>query len=322
MRVAVLGCPAYGAKLYRTDPHAFYQGEKTLEAVREALESLGHEVEVVRAGPGMLQTLGELGPDVVFNIATGYSTKREQGHIAAMLEFLGVPFTGSGSLGHMLGLEKHLAKMVWLSRDVPTPRFDIVYTPEDVIKKDLRYPVIVKPSGEGSSVGITADSVRKSPEEALELARDLLEVFEPPILVEEYVEGREFTVALLGYPEVRALPVEEIVFQEDRMFTYSVKTRDQVVPVCPADLPEDLANRIQTVAIQAFKALKCRDIGRVDIRLSRDGSPYVLEVNTLPGLQPGYSEVPRIAEKAGMDYRELVAEILDCAIKRRGERRC
>ncbi len=322
MRVSVLACPERGARMYQADPHAFYQGEKTLEAVSQALKSLGHEVEVVRAGPDMLQALGDLGPDVVFNIATGYSSKREQGHIAAMLEFLGVPFTGSGSVGHMLGLEKHLAKMVWLSRDVPTPKFDVIYTEADDLKKDLRYPVIVKPSGEGSSVGITGDSVKNDPEDALELARELLKVFEPPILVEEYVEGREFTVALLGYPDVRALPVEEIIFHEDGMYTYSVKSRDHVIPVCPADLPEEVAYEVQSIAIQAFKALKCRDIGRVDIRLSNDGRPYVLEVNTLPGLQPGYSEVPRIAEKAGMDYPTLVGEILDCATKRKTERRC
>lgn len=322
MRVAVLACPERGARMYQTDPHAFYQGEETVEAVRRALKSLGHEVEVVRAGPGMLQALGDLGPHVVFNIATGYSSKREQGHIAAMLEFFGVPFTGSGSVGHLLGLEKHLAKMVWLSRGVPTPEFDVIYSEEDDIKKDLRYPVIVKPSGEGSSVGITADSVKDSPEDARALARELLKVFEPPILVEEYLEGREFTVALFGYPDVRALPVEEIIFHEDGMYTYSVKSRDHVIPVCPADLPEEVAHQVQTIAIQAFKALNCRDIGRVDIRLSSDGRPYVLEVNTLPGLQPGYSEVPRIAEKAGMDYPTLIAEILNCAIKRRTERRC
>lgn len=314
--VAVLACPESDSRLYQIDPHALRQGEATLEAVRDALSDLGHTVSVVRTGPGMWKALTELSPDIVFNIATGYSSKRDQMNIAAVLELLGVPYTGSGPLGHALGLYKHLAKMVWVTRGVPTPRFDLVYDGTSEIRKDLRYPVMVKPSSEGSSVGITAESIKRDPEDALDLARKLLEAFEPPVLVEEYVEGREFTVALLGYPEPRALPVEEIVFPDGGMYTYAVKSRDHIVPVCPADLPDDLAGRIGAVAMKAFTSLGCRDVGRVDIRLSPEGIPYVIEVNTLPGLQPGYSEVPRIAEKAGLDYRELVAEILNCAVRR------
>ena len=136
------------------------------------------------------------------------------------------------------------------------------------------------------------------------MAQRLLDSLEPPVLVEEYISGREFTVAVVGYPEPIALPVEEIVFNGSGMYTYDVKARDHVTPICPAPIPEDLSRKLQDIAIRAFEAIGCRDIARVDIRLSQDEEhPFALEINTLPGLMPGYSEVPRIAEAAGITSR-------------------
>ena len=181
----------------------------------------------------------------------------------------------------------------------------------------LEFPVIVKPAAEGSSVGISEASVAPDEASALEQVKSVAGLYGLPVLVEEFVSGREFTVGVIGYPEPRALPVEEIVFKKGGMYTYDVKSRDAVKPVCPAEIPPEAAIEIQDLAVRTFGAVGCTDVARVDVRVSPEGKPYVLEINTLPGMMPGYSEVPRMAEMSGLSFRTLVEMILDGALKRR-----
>ena len=308
------------APLYLVDPHAREQSIRTRDAVCAALQDLGHSVTVVEAGPPMLGKLSSLSPDVVFNLATGYRTKKEQANIAAMLEMSGIPFTGSPFRAHVLGLHKHMAKMVMGLHGIPTPRFALVHEHSQIapdLVSMLRFPVIVKPAAEGSSTGISPDSVAGDPESVSRTAEEVLERFGAPALIEEFVDGREFTVGLVGYPEPAVLPIEEIVFPGGGIYTYEVKSRDAVLPVCPADISSEMNAELQEIAWRTFNAVGCLDLGRVDIRLSRDGRPYVLEINTLPGLMPGYSEIPRMAEKAGISYTELVRRVLEGALLRR-----
>jgi len=320
--VAVVTSPTKGTRLSIYDPHSVEQTKVTSEAVCKALSKLGHQVKVLEAGSSLLLDLEHVHPDAVFNIATGYQTKKDQANIAAMLELSGIPFTGSGFRAHVIGLQKHLAKMLFQLHGIPTPKFLVFNSIEDVrkqknsLKQDLRFPVIVKPAAEGSSVGISKESVVNDFAKVESLVAKVINDFGAPVLAEEFISGREFTVALLGYPEPRVLPVEEIIFNEAGMYTYGVKSVDNVKPVCPADIPEDLKESIQLAAKNAFMAVGCRDVGRVDIRVSEDGTPFVLEVNTLPGLMPEYSEVPRIAQKAGIDYTRLIHTILEGALKR------
>jgi D-alanine-D-alanine ligase len=277
-------------------------------------------VTVVDAGPLLLERLSRAKADVIFNLATGLNSKKDQANIAAMLELSGVPFTGSTCHAHILGLHKHLAKMMMGLHGIPTPRFRVVTDPSVSpleLASGLDFPVIVKPAAEGSSAGISRESVALDPESAVLQVRRLYGQFGPAILVEEFIDGREFTVGLVGYPYPAALPVEEIVFQEAGILTYDVKTRDSVRPVCPANIPEEQACELQDLAKRTFRAIGCRDLARVDIRVSRDGKPYVLEINTLPGLMPGYSEMARMAEQTGMAYAELVRRVLDGALFRR-----
>lgn len=322
MRVAVVTNQIGDTQLNRLDPHAAEQAEVTLRAVLEALRELGHEAIPVEVRPSLLIDLQNVAPDAIFNIATGYRSKRDQANIVAALELSGIPFTGSSFRAHVMGLHKYLTKFIMEMADIPTPGFCVVDAnrkmPSQERLSKLKLPVIVKPGAEGSSLGITQDSVTGDLSKVPGLAQDLLDRFGPPVLIEEYIDGREFTVGLLGYPEPAVLPVEEIVFKEGAMYTYAVKSRDRVTPVCPADIPEELALEIQSIAKRVFEALDCRDLARVDIRLSRDGRPYVLEINTLPGLMPGYSEFPRIAQIAGYDYKSLVQKILEGALLRRG----
>jgi len=305
------------------DPNAKRQAQVTCEAVAQALSDLNYDVKLIEAGPQLLLDLEAAQPDAVFNIATSYRTRQDQANIAAMLELSGIPFTGSGSAAHFTGLHKHMAKMTFTANGIPTPRFEVIYDSRhiengiDTLINELAKPVIVKPAAEGSSVGIYPESVTEDPEHAKYMAQRLLESLEQPVLVEEYIAGREFTVAVVGYPEPVALPVEEIVFDSHGMYTYDVKARDNVTPVCPARIPEKLSRKLQDMAVRAFKAVGCRDIARVDIRLCKhQRRPFALEINTLPGLMPKYSEVPRIAEAAGISYPELIDMILQGALQR------
>jgi D-alanine-D-alanine ligase len=281
---------------------------------------LGHRITAVEVSPSLLDRLAAVDPDVIFNLATGYRSKRDQANIAAMLEISGIPFTGSGAHTHLLGLHKHLTKATMDVFGIPTPRYRIVQSEvratADMLS-GLDFPVIVKPASEGSSVGIGDDSVASDPESAIAKARDVGGRYGFPVLVEEFISGREFTIGLVGYPEPVALPVEEIVFKKSRMFTYDVKLRDAVEPVCPAQIPPECALELEDLAMRTFRAVGCSDVARVDIRVSTDGKPYVLEINTLPGLMPGYSEIPRMAERSGLPFRALVERILDGALMRR-----
>lgn len=305
---------------YAEDPHAKRQSSATSDAVCTALGELGHRVTVVEVGPLMLGRLSELDPDAVFNIATGYRTRKDQASIAATLELCGLPFTGSGARGHTVGLHKHLAKATMGIYGIPTPGFRVIDS-ESALRAEtlegLRFPVIVKPASEGSSVGISGTSVANDAVSAKAQANRVKEQYGLPVLVEEFVSGREFTVGVIGYPDPKTLPVEEIVFKKGGMYTYDVKSRDTVTPVCPAQIPPEAALEIENLAMRTFHAVGCKDIARVDIRVSPDGRPYVLEINTLPGLMPGYSEVPRMAEMTGMPYRILIETILHGALIRR-----
>ena len=276
-------------------------------------------MSVIEAGPSILLDIESTKPEVLVNLATGYRSKRDQANVAAMLELTDIPFTGPTAHGHIVGLHKHLAKMVMNTVGVPTPPFRVAFGEGDLndgLTQGLKFPVIVKPAAEGSSVGITTDSVVADHSGALRVASEVLRDFGPPVLVEEFISGREFTVALLGYPRLKALPVEEIIFKEGTMYTYGVKARDNVTVRCPADIPGDLAASLQAMAVRAASAVGCRDAARVDIRLTGDGVPYVLEVNTLPGMMPDYSEFPRIAAEVGISYTEIVKTLVDGAIKR------
>jgi D-alanine-D-alanine ligase len=323
MRVCVITAPTGDCPLNRYDPHAREQTCRTRDAVVRSLKDLKHEVSVIEAGPSMLLDIESMKPEVLVNLATGYRTKKDQANIAAVLELSGIPFTGPTVHGHIVGLHKHLAKMVMQAIGVRTPPFRVAFGDDDLnagLTEGLKFPVIVKPASEGSSAGITADSVVTDKTGAIQVASKVLKDFGPPVLVEEYISGREFTVALLGHPRMRALPVEEIIFNEGDMYTFGVKVRDNVTVKCPADIPGHLAATLQEMAVRAASAVGCRDAARVDIRLDGDGTPYVLEVNTLPGMMPDYSEFPRIAQQVGITYTELVETLVGGAVKRgRGE---
>lgn len=302
------------------DPHGATQRRRTVASVSQALGDLGHDVITLAFSPDLYQDLTRAGrPDLVFNLATGAGSRAYQAHIAALLELAGVAFTGSGMFAHSLALQKATAKAVFRAAGLPTADWAVV-PPGAPLSGELPLPALVKPVAEGSSLGIHAGSVVADRAGAQVAVARIHAEFREPALIESFLTGREFTVAVLGNSPPRALPAEELVFATGHstgFYTVGVKARDEARPVCPADCDPSLSRELARLAEGAFTALGCRDYARVDIRLDAGGRPNLLEVNTLPGLEVGYSDLPRIAEAAGVCYRDLINAIAQLALGRR-----
>jgi len=236
----------------------------------------------------------------------------EDGSLQGALEQLGIPYTGSGVMASSVGMDKITTKIIWLSKNIPTPRYATVTPGDDLdaIVAELGLPLIVKPPLEGSTIGITKVEQAEQFEAAVALAAGFDEV----ILAEEFVTGREFTVAVLGSGKnARALPIVEIVAPQGNYDYQNKYFSDDTRYHCPADLPAELTAAIQKHAVDAYRALGCEGWGRVDVLVrERDMRPFLLEVNTSPGMT-SHSLVPMAARAEGISYEELCVEILRSA---------
>lgn len=302
--------------------HADLQKEATANIVSQIL-SKKYETEKIVVDEKIIEVLSKKDFNIIFNLSTGVRGESRQSQIPAVLEMLGLPYVGSGVLAHSLALNKAVAKQIFNFHKVPTPNFQIFYTGEEEVEQSLIFPLIVKPACEGSGCGIHKDSVVYNEEALLNKTKELLRLYQPPVLVEEFIEGREFTVGILGNGKDRiVLPIMEIDFEDvpeeyGKFYTFEVKHDwgDKTKYHCPAAISAELERDIIKSASRAFEVLECRDIARVDVRV-REGKPYIIEINSLPGLQPVYSDLPKMANTAGMSYEELINLILEAAIKR------
>jgi len=304
-----------------SDEHAEYDSPQALEAIREAIRGLGHEVVDFEVDAGLPARLAAAPVDVVFNIAEGSGPRSREAHVPAVLELLGIACTGSDPLTLGLTLDKPLAKTVVAARGVRVPRGTVMTGGREEIPDGLAFPLIVKPAHEGSSKGIGDDAVVMDEAALRALVRRALERYGQPVLVEEYVAGRELTVAVLGSPP-RVLPLLEVVFLGDPPTpVYSFRMKLRFVPEvryeAPARLTEADRAAVEAAALECFAALGCRDVARLDFRLGADGEVTFLECNALPGLAPGWSDLCLAAEAAGIAYPDLIAEILGGALARR-----
>jgi D-alanine-D-alanine ligase len=307
-----------------TDSFEEFDAEETIDAIQKVLESDGHEVIRLGGSGHLIDRLRQAPIDIVFNIAEGLKGRNREAHIPALLEFFDIPYTGSDPLTLSLTLDKSMAKKIVMSEGIPTPRFRKVERMEDLKGVELRFPLFVKLCFEGSSKGIRLDSKVLAPPSLEEKVRWLLENYGPPVLVEEFVAGPEFTIGVLGNEDPTVLGVMQIeikgIAQEEAIYSLEVKRdwEERVRYHCPAPVDESLLKRIEEVALRAYRALDCRDVSRVDIRVGENGTPYFLEINPLPGLSPVYGDLPIMAKKMGWDYSRLVKTIFHCALKRYG----
>ncbi len=307
--------------LSESDAEAEFDPQQTIDIIVGSLEALGHEVLRTEADPRFPLRLAEADPDVVFNIAEAVGGRAREAYVPAVCEMMGYAYTGSDPTTLAVALDKALTKMVLAQAGVPTPAFKLVKRMADLDGLGLGYPLIVKPNEEGSSKGLGPANLVESADGLHEIVEHLFTDYEQAVIIEECALGREFTVGLLGTDEPVALPLLEFVYLDtSRPPIYDIELKqdppDKIRHVCPADVDDALRERIVDVARRAFLALRCRDMGRVDVRLDADGDPQVLEVNPLPGLAPRYSDVCKMTESLGWPHTKLIDHILQPAIAR------
>jgi D-alanine-D-alanine ligase len=300
---------------------AEFDSPTTVAAIATALQALGHEVERVGHVRSLAARLvAGWRCDLVFNIAEGVAGFGRESQVPALLEAYDIPYTFSDPLVCALTLHKGMAKHVARGCGVPTPSFVLVTIPEEAAAVTLPLPLFAKPVAEGSSKGVTAKSLVTTRPALVEVCAELLREYRQPVLVEEFLSGREFTVGILGTgPEACALATLEVVLRDGAdEGAYSYRNKTQWRDLVEYRLLETGAMRddVEDVALATWRCLGCRDAGRVDVRLDGAERPQMLEVNPLAGLTPGYSDLPIMAELTGMDYGTLIGEILRCTLAR------
>jgi D-alanine-D-alanine ligase len=301
----------------------------TVEAVRDHLTAAGMEVSqlaVCRDPRVLVSGLRRERPDVVFNLFEGLADQSDtEAHVAGVLEWMGIPFTGSPSHTLCLARNKHLTKHLLKGAKLPTPEFFVV-DELPVAPSPLEWPVIVKPATQDASVGLDQGSVVTSQSRLEERVASLLDAYGPPVLVEQFIRGREFNVALLETPELQVLPISEILFvSKDPDFwpivTYEAKWKpgtndyEMTPPRYPALVSPRLAERVASLAKKAFRLLGCRDYARVDFRVRAGGKPYILEVNP----NPDFSPVAGLAgglQSAGLTHAQFTLDLVHAALAR------
>lgn len=265
---------------------------------------------------------------LIFNLCEGaFSKSSLEMNVAALFELYGARYTGSGPLALGLALDKGMAKDILRARSVPTPGYAVMDAPPDAMPGSLKFPLIVKPLREDASVGITSKAVVNSFSELRERVEFITKRYFQPAIVEEYIDGREFNIAVLGNGDAkRALPPSEILFvdfPEDRpkIVCYESKWVEEspffrkTVPSCPADVAPELCDELQAVALRAYAVIGCRDYARVDMRVGRDGKIKVLEVNPNPDISSD-AGFARAAKASGLEYSGLLASIVEEAESR------
>ncbi len=314
-------------------PEDFYiefDDEDTVNAIAEALSKNGCEVTKIEADEEAYNKLQNLRPDIVFNIAEGLRGESRESQIPAMLEMLGIPYTGSGPLTLAIALDKALTHQLLSVNSIPSPNFQVFLTPNQKKCRKLQFPLVVKPLAEGSSKGIRNKSLVKDERSLREQVSWVIDTYKQPAIVEEFIPGREFTVGLIGNEKPTVLPIVEILLEKlpskaSPLYSYEAKwiwdVPEKPLDIfrCPAEISTELEKEIKQIAAKTFKVLNCRDLCRIDIRVDRAGKPRILEVNPLPGLIPdpdAHSCLPEAANAAGFTYEQLICTILWHALKR------
>lgn len=313
-----------------SDKYAEWDDADTINAVKNAIEKAGHEVTMIEADEFAYEKLKTERPDIVFNMAEGYGGSSRESYIPAMLELLGIPYTASDPVAINICHDKSRCKEVLSYYNIPTPSFYIAGAAVNGYPK-AKFPSIVKPLHEGSSKGIYNSSLVRS---KTELNREIIRIkrdYNQPSIIEDFLEGREFTVAVLGNAEkTRVLPIVEINLScvpigFNPVYSYEVKwffdTRENKLEIftCPAKISAKLRKRIEKLCLDAFKVLRIRDWARIDVRCDKEGNPYIIEINPLPGILPNPDDnscFPKAAREAGISYDKLIQSVLNMAIQR------
>ena len=298
--------------------------ESTMLSLVEALEAGGHRAYFLEGDMSLPAKLARLRPDICFNMSEGLFGDSREAHIPAMLEMMGIPYTGSRVLTQALCLDKAMTKRVLATQGIPTAPFQIFYSPRERRNPRLKFPLFVKPNREGSGMGVTPKSIVHDETELRAQVAHITETYQQEALVERYIEGRELTCGLVGNQNPHVFPILEIDMStcppdQQGLYTNLIKHDVPETPTyrCPAPFDEAMTMMIKRLTVDVFHAVGALDVSRVDFRIDKhDGRPYVLEINTLPGLTPGISDLVIVAAADGVDHTQLVNQIFDAAVKR------
>ncbi len=315
------------------DALADFDHIETVRAIQTAIESDGHRTVFVQADSNLPYALKQIKPDICFNIAEGLGGDAREAQVPALLEMLRIPYTGSRVVTNAISLDKTLTKRIWRDRRLPVAPFQEFYTGDEPLRPELHFPLFVKPAREGTGMGVDTGAIVGNEAEMRERVKWVTNIYRQPALVEHYLPGREFTVAIMGradsklysrHPEwydpdgFHRFPIMELDSSRSvtpGIYSQAAKSKDigeEGSPeyYCPAELDPELAKKLQYYAWRGHNLLGALDISRVDIRLDARGQPCLIEINTLPGLTPAFSDLCLIANADGITYQDLILEIL------------
>jgi D-alanine-D-alanine ligase len=317
--------------------------EKTIKALVEAIRAGGHTCEFLEGDLSLLTTLPTFKPDICFNICEGHFGDAREAHVPSLLEMMRIPYTGSKVLTLALSLDKPMTKRVIAFHDLPTPSFQTFERIDEPLATDMSFPLFVKPSREGTGMGVSRNSIVHNENEMREQISLIIDKYKQPALVERYIEGREVTVGFVGNllgPVAHRLPDDETArriqaglhffppmevdlspFTEtDTVYSNRLKVdlADKLNYLCPAPISEEMKADLNWLAAAVFRVTGALDVSRVDFRLDMHDNykPYILEINPLPGLSPVISDLVIEAAGEGIGHTELVNMILETALKR------
>ena len=323
------------------DAFADYDHIETIDSIRAAIETDGHQTTFIQANEDLPFALREERPDICFNIAEGLGGDAREAQIPALLELFKIPYTGSRVLTNGISLDKTLTKRIWRDRRLPVAPFQEFNVGDEPLRSDLEFPLFVKPAREGTGMGVDTNAIVNNEKELRERAEYIINTYHQPALVETFLPGREFTVGILGRADAKLYSRHPEWYEKDGFHRFPVLELDMsrsVTPMvysqeakskdvgeegapgyfCPAEIEPELEKKLKYFALRAHFLLNALDVSRTDIRLDEQGNPRVMEINTLPGLTPNYSDLCLQSKAEGIRYEDLILEILYLGASRWG----
>jgi len=323
------------------DAFADFDHVETIDSIRSALETDGHQTVFIHADVDLPYALRDEKPDICFNIAEGLGGDAREAQVPALLEMLQIPYTGSRVLANGISLDKTLTKRIWRDRRLPVAPFQEFSAGDEPLRPELNFPLFVKPAREGTGMGVDMNAIVNNEKELRERAMYIIDTYQQPALVETFLPGREFTVGILGRADAKMYSRHPEWYEKDGFHRFPVLELDSsrsVTPMvysqaakskevgeegapgyfCPADIEPELEKKLKYFALRAHQLLNALDVSRTDIRLDEQGNPRIMEINTLPGLTPDYSDLCLQSQAEGIHYEDLVLEILYLGASRWG----
>ena len=348
LKVALLANAKENAPHMEDDPNdqwADLDSMKTIQNLVNAIKAGGHDCEFIEGDITLVRELQKYQPDICFNICEGHFGDGREAQVPAILEMMQIPYTGSKVLTLALALDKSMTKRILHWHELPTPDFQTFERVDEPMQLDMKFPLFVKPSREGTGMGVSSRSIVHNETEMREQIEYIIKQYKQPALVETFIEGREVTVGMVGNllgPVARRVPHDPDLSRvqaglhffppmevdlkpfNDSDIVYSnrlkVELAEELTYLCPAPLDDDMLDELNWLAAAVFRVTGALDVSRVDFRLDMHDNwkPYILEINPLPGLSVGISDIVIEAEAEGIHHTDLVNMILDSALERYG----